>query len=206
MLAGPLPLFPLPRLVLLPGVQVGLHLFEPRYRAMARDAVEGGSDLILVRTRVETPTDLVPGDAATESVGTRVRILVSELFKDGRAVLSVLGIEAVRIEEVASDRPYRQARWEAITRDEVPWAPEERDAFSAALKAYLTGLKDESLSKLFKEIHEVALEDIPLLATALSFPHPEMQFLLEAPSLLEQARRLTALLAFAAQGRRLPEP
>ncbi len=36
-----LPLFPLPNVVLFPGVGLPLHIFEPRYRAMVADALEG---------------------------------------------------------------------------------------------------------------------------------------------------------------------
>ena len=35
-----LPIFPLP-LVLFPGVVQPLHIFEPRYRAMLKDCLEG---------------------------------------------------------------------------------------------------------------------------------------------------------------------
>ena len=33
-------IFPLPRVVLLPGMPMPLHIFEPRYRAMTRVALE----------------------------------------------------------------------------------------------------------------------------------------------------------------------
>ena len=36
-----IPLFPLPGVVLLPGTLLPLHIFEPRYRAMVADALEG---------------------------------------------------------------------------------------------------------------------------------------------------------------------
>src|SRR5262249_29460440 len=36
-----IPVFPLPNVVLFPKVQLPLHIFEPRYREMVRDAMNG---------------------------------------------------------------------------------------------------------------------------------------------------------------------
>ena len=41
MLPAIIPIFPLPNAVLFPGVFLPLHIFEPRYRAMVADALEG---------------------------------------------------------------------------------------------------------------------------------------------------------------------
>ena len=39
--SGELPIFPLPDLVVFPGMLQPLHIFEPRYRAMTREALAG---------------------------------------------------------------------------------------------------------------------------------------------------------------------
>jgi Lon protease-like protein len=36
-----IPIFPLPNVVFFPRMPLPLHIFEPRYRAMVRDAVKG---------------------------------------------------------------------------------------------------------------------------------------------------------------------
>ena len=41
-----IPVFPLPNVVLFPRVQLPLHIFEPRYRAMVRDVMEADPPLI----------------------------------------------------------------------------------------------------------------------------------------------------------------
>ena len=41
MLPPTIPLFPLPNVVLFPGVFLPLHIFEERYRALTRDALAG---------------------------------------------------------------------------------------------------------------------------------------------------------------------
>src|SRR6187399_2481527 len=46
-----LPLFPLPNVVLFPGVLLPLHIFEPRYRAMIGDALRGDRRIGMVLLR-----------------------------------------------------------------------------------------------------------------------------------------------------------
>ena len=41
MLPPTIPLFPLPNVVLFPGVFLPLHIFEPRYRTMTEEALDG---------------------------------------------------------------------------------------------------------------------------------------------------------------------
>ena len=59
-----LPIFPLPNLVLFPTVSLPLHIFEPRYRALVRDAMlEEGVFLEGHDAR------LIPGVMGTEQSG-----------------------------------------------------------------------------------------------------------------------------------------
>ena len=41
-----LPVFPLSGVLLLPGMLLPLHIFEPRYRNMVRDALAGAAFLL----------------------------------------------------------------------------------------------------------------------------------------------------------------
>ena len=43
-----LPLFPLPNVVLFPGVPLPLHIFEPRYREMVREALRTDKTFAIV--------------------------------------------------------------------------------------------------------------------------------------------------------------
>ena len=45
---GPLPIFPLSTIVLLPRLQVPLYIFEARYRQMVEDALEGEARIGMV--------------------------------------------------------------------------------------------------------------------------------------------------------------
>ena len=47
------PIFPLAGALLFPGTQLPLHVFEPRYRAMVRDALAGDRLIAMVQPRDE---------------------------------------------------------------------------------------------------------------------------------------------------------
>ncbi|MFN8009897.1 MAG: LON peptidase substrate-binding domain-containing protein [Holophagaceae bacterium] len=206
MLAALLPLFPLPRLVLLPGATVGLHLFEPRYRAMIRDVLDQGTGFILARTRVETGTDIVPPEADLHPVGTRVSILAHERLPDGRFNVRVQGLAAVRVQEEGSPHPYRMARWEPLPWGSETWSAEEQASLARSLRQFLNqlNLAMDSLDKV--ELESIEVHELPALAAGLDLPLPEQQFLLESSSPRDFALRLTALLDFACAGRTLPGP
>ena len=51
MLPPTIPLFPLPNVVLFPNVLLPLHIFEPRYRDLVRDALAGDQVIGMVLLR-----------------------------------------------------------------------------------------------------------------------------------------------------------
>jgi len=44
-----LPIFPLPGAILFPRSQLPLHIFEPRYREMVRDAIDGAGRIGMIQ-------------------------------------------------------------------------------------------------------------------------------------------------------------
>lgn len=123
MITTPIPLFPL-SLVLMPGVSVPLHLFEPRYRALLRD--------INATTRrfglVAPPDGVGEAELPAGRIGCIARITAAETLEDGRANIVVEGAERFRFDGyAASETPYRIA-------DVSAWddAPEEPLLLAAA--------------------------------------------------------------------------
>jgi Lon protease-like protein len=180
-----------------------LRIFEARYRALVEDSLAGDSNFILVRTRLETDSDLVPATAPVFEIGTRVRIVASETLPEGRLNLLIQGLEAVRLLEEVEGKPYRQARWIPNCPDPKPLDPEAIQRLVEALNSYLRKFKNTSL--LFKyDVLDSANQDlVALLAASLDLPLPEQQFLLEAESRAVMAERLSSLLEFAEAGRTL---
>src|SRR4051812_28559066 len=112
-----LPIFPLPGAVLLPHSLVPLHIFEPRYRKMTRDCVEGLRMMALANipdeiAAAEEPPRVLP------IVGVGILARVEDL-PDGRYNIVLRGVVRARIlEELPSGEPYRLGRAEELTAPE----------------------------------------------------------------------------------------
>lgn len=103
-------IFPLDDVVFFPGTLFPLHVFEPRYRQMTRDAVE--------QERPIAMATIDPSGALDGYGRPRVRpyagvghIVESEELPDGRFLVVLGGELRVRIvDEYAPERPYRLVR------------------------------------------------------------------------------------------------
>jgi Lon protease-like protein len=98
-----IPVFPLAGALLFPRAQLPLHIFEPRYRAMVRDAVAGERLIGMVQPRDQAEP---PG---LFEIGCLGRLAGVEELEDGRFNIVLEGIGRFRIErEVQADTLYRQ--------------------------------------------------------------------------------------------------
>lgn len=98
-----LPLFPLPS-VLLPGMLMPLHIFEPRYRQMISDCLVGDRRFGLVYHDWD---DQGPFMSEPGRVGCVAEIGEHQRLEDGRSLIVVEGVERFRIVDgIESDTPY----------------------------------------------------------------------------------------------------
>ena len=97
------PIFPLAGALLFPRSQLPLHIFEPRYRAMIRDALAGDGLIAMVQPRdQEEPPSLF-------EIGCLGRISASDELDDGRFNVVLEGLSRFRIaREAEVETPYRQ--------------------------------------------------------------------------------------------------
>ena len=97
------PIFPLAGALLFPGSQLPLHIFEPRYREMVRDALAGDRLIAMVQPRSgEEPPSLF-------EIGCIGRISACDELEDGRFNIVLEGISRFRIaREAEVSTPYRQ--------------------------------------------------------------------------------------------------
>jgi len=97
------PVFPLAGALLFPRAQLPLHIFEPRYRAMIRDALASDRLIAMVQPKDE---DEPP---ALFEVGCLGRIGTCDELEDGRFNIVLEGLSLFRISrEAVVDTPYRQ--------------------------------------------------------------------------------------------------
>jgi len=104
-----LPLFPLPHTVLFPGATLPLHVFEPRYRAMVRDALAGHPAICVVQIVDENDVD-EHGHPRIASVGGVGIVVDHGELPGGRFNILLLGHARVKLEELPFTGPYRRAR------------------------------------------------------------------------------------------------
>jgi hypothetical protein len=99
--------------VLFPNVFLPLHIFEPRYRDMVADALEGDRMIGMVLLRPGWEGDY-EGRPPVYRVGCAGLITHSERLDDGRYNIVLRGFEKFRISSEDESRPYRIARVEPI--------------------------------------------------------------------------------------------
>ena len=191
-----IPVFPLDGALLLPGGELPLQIFEPRYLNMVDDVMGGDRMIGMIQTRPG-------GDRARPllaDVGCLGRITSFAETSDGRYLITLTGVCRFEPgEELALRLPYRQvkANYEAfeidLARNETAIAaPGARDRFARALKRYLNR---RDLDIDWETASAAPLEAlVNSLAMGLPFEVQEKQALLQAANLEARFDVLTTLL------------
>lgn len=104
------PLFPL-RTVLVPGLVLPLHIFEPRYRLMVRmlddlPEDERGFGVVAIRPGADPESG---GISALYEMGTMARVTEVDALPDGRYDLVTVGARRFSIEALDNEMPYTRA-------------------------------------------------------------------------------------------------
>ena len=186
-----LSIFPLAGALLFPRMQLPLHLFEPRYRALISDAMARDRMIGMVQ-----PQNRGDRNGLFE-VGCLGRMGEVEALDDGRYNIILEGLQRFRIvRELNVKTSFRQAEAELWEEDEVG------DVLSIAERASL-----EIESRRFAEAQGFAvdweavgrLDDEALvngIAQIAPFDAAAKQALLEAPNLAMRADLIVQLMRF----------
>lgn len=187
------PIFPLAGALLFPRGQLPLHIFEPRYRAMIRDALDG--DRLIAMVQPKAGSDI----PAVFDIGCIGRIEGCEELEDGRFNIVLEGLGRFRIaREAEVETPYRQvdadrAGFDDDEEDE-PLGIAHRAEIEREARAYADSLGYsvdwDSVARLDDEMLVNGIAQIAPLDVG------SKQALLEAPDLLARADLLVQFMQF----------
>ena len=183
-------IFPLTGAILFPGLQLPLHVFEPRYRALVKDALARDRRIGMIQ-----PQRSEEG-APLYTVGCLGKIDEVEALDDGRFNLVLQGEARFRlVRELEVTTPFRQIEAELLAEEEFPaLSPIERASFEREARRFadaqgyavdwdaVTRLDDESL-----------IDGVSQIAP---FDAAAKQALLEAGGLGERCELLVQLMQF----------
>jgi Lon protease-like protein len=201
-----LPIFPLPNVVLFPGVFLPLHIFEPRYRDLIADALTSDRmiGMVLLRPGWQHEYD---GRPPVYPIGCSGVITHVETMPDGRYNIVLRGVERFRILQEEGTKTYRRAVIEPVpdragsgedlaavrkqrSRLEALLAPAIERSLSATGRLETLGAGRDS--KIPSTMPDEDL--VNALAQYLDLEPLEKQALLEQHSLRQRAESLVELL------------
>jgi uncharacterized protein len=200
-----LPLFPLPNLVFFPKTRLPLHVFEPRYRQMVTDALQGEKRFGIVLLRPGWETEYF-GAPAIHQCGTLGTIEQAVSLDDGRFNLLVHGDVRFRVLSEVAGEPYRTAR--VVATPETSRTPEDayaqREWLAELARTYLKFLPDQMS---VPEIETVGLDSLTnALIMSLNLEVEEKQRLLEIDDVVTRAERVGADLESRVESLRFLAP
>jgi len=198
MLPSTIPIFPLPNVVLFPGVFLPLHIFEARYRQMVSEALGGDRliGMVLLQPGFEADYEGAP---AVYEVGCAGLITHVEKLADGRFNIVLRGFERFRIidEEAASSKVlYRRALIAPMAETEPSQAATRLRTERKKLEAILAPLFTPAGRALPASMPDEDL--VNALSQYLELEPIEKQALLERDGPLARCQSLVELLEMKA--------
>lgn len=186
--------FPLEGALLLPGGQMPLNIFEPRYLQMIDDAMAGSRIIGMIQPHLSGHRNEA-GEPELCSVGCLGRITSLTETGDGRYLITLHGVARFRVEEeIETKEPYRICRVKSFLADlslEKEAAEVDRESLLTAFRLYLEA------NQLEADWESVTKASNETLVNALCMMSPygaaEKQALLEAPDLKTRAETLVAI-------------
>ena len=182
-------IFPLSGALLYPGLQLPLHIFEPRYRAMISDAMARDRRIGMIQ-----PQRGVEG-APLFTVGCLGRIGNVEAMDDGRYNIVLEGEARFRVlRELDVTTPFRQIEAELLAEDEQSLAPVERASFEREARRFANA---QGYSVDWSSVAQ--LDDVSLIngvSQIAPFDAAAKQALLEADGIAARCELLVQLMQF----------
>lgn len=189
-----LPVFPLTGAVVMPGVQLPLNIFEPRYLNMVKDALAADHLIGMIQPAADNDFDNTP---TLHKVGCAGRITSYSETDDGRILMVLTGVCRFEVRrELEPRKGYRRVApgWERFAVDYL--APTMRlpnlDAFHTSLRSYASLHGVQIPWDDIKAMSDVEL--INLLCAHLPLEPDDKQALIATVDLRERAELMRGLM------------
>lgn len=199
-LPATLPVFPLESVIVLPGADLPLNIFEPRYLNMVEDVLKTHHMFGMVQPNTSSQ-DSTSGLYHTGCAG---RITAYSETSDDRILLSLTGIIRFLIkQELPGLRGYRVVvpEWRPFVADlqqQNQKILSDRPLFTQRLRHFL---REKSLDVDWRALGQLTdLQLVHTMATLLPLDSAEKQAILEAPNANERASVLMAALEISSLG------
>ena len=108
-----IPLFPLPTTVFYPNTSLPLHIFEPRYRNMVADALNGKGEIGMILLKPGWESDY-EGTPEIMTIGCLGKIKHHSELSEGKYNILLSGLYRFRILNEIKGKIYRQAQVELL--------------------------------------------------------------------------------------------
>ncbi len=185
-----LSIFPISGVLLFPGLQLPLHIFEPRYRSMLSDALARDRRIAMIQPQA-------PGEGAPLfSVGCVGKIGEFEALDDGRFNVILEGVSRFRmLRELDVATPFRQIEGQLIEDDSsASLSAVERASFEREARTFA-----EAQGYTVDWDSVARLDDLSLIngvSQIAPFDAAAKQALLEADDLATRCELLVQLMQF----------
>jgi uncharacterized protein len=185
-----LPLFPLPNVVLLPGMMVPLYIFEPRYREMVARVQQSGEPFGVVRL---LPIEEATGQQRICKIGSLAHLVQMETHEDGTSSILITGGERFRILDI-DDQTHSYISAQHVT---LPMSPDPSEK-TLEIHHLAQQLLERFLAQYPVDVQNMLRQDIPadpllqssFLAANMRLESDRLQHVLEANTTLERFKLL----------------
>ena len=183
-------IFPLPGAILFPGLQLPLHIFEPRYRALVSDALVRDRRIGMIQPQRNHE------GAPLYAIGCLGRIGEVEALDDGRFNIILEGEARYRIlRELDVTTPFRQVEAELLEEPKGEHlAPVERAGFEREAQRFAEAQGYRVDWDSVARLDDVAL--INGVSQIAPFDPAAKQALLETPDVAARCELLVQLMQF----------
>ncbi len=154
-----LPLFPLPNVVLMPGLVVPLYVFEPRYRELLAQVRASGEPFGIIRITRGAAEGNEPFLDRVTRWGTYAHLREVMEHEDGSASILIQGGERFEVQSFDTSRSFLQANV-----NDLPLAPSDEEVAAALSRTLLAGVEAARPADA-QQIHASAPSDPLVLAS-----------------------------------------